>query len=386
MKTKNIALALVLLLATSLCVLVHANCVADSDCNPDACLNGRLYDLKNSCNAGSCVVDSATDRGTNSACDYCKACIASAHDLGSPLSDVTYSVGFNNEYTIDNGAYIVVPDTKVSLSDISRIQYLCGNGAPSQRTSNLIAWIYNTSSSDKLAMGYNNIEINGALNRSNVISSTSTACGTPVLNAFKMLLGYDMENTKIDGIFNFVTPSNYTVFIDLISGYCGPNNVYNYPTTQNYVCPWLGGTARSDNCLDTNGKRVEGWTPKQNFTVLVPYPDITIDAPSDEPAPKETSIQKSWTIRNTGIGRITMSIEYDCGNWTCAFDGYAQGSQIPLEENEAYTVKLNITTKHDELEKHRIGIKVTYDDGYGLKGIKEKIKTSYIEFGNPIIF
>jgi hypothetical protein len=382
MKKRKIILTscLALVFAASLGVLVNANCINDGDCNPQACLNGRLYDIKNICDAGSCIVDSSTDKGTNSACDYCKACIDTEHSLDSPLSDVAYNIDFDNEHTIDNGAYIVVPNTKLSLTDISDIQYLCGNGANAPRGSNLIAWVYDTRSSDKLAMGYNNIEISSALNRSNVIGPGSTTCGTPVLNAFEMLLAYGMENEEINGLYNFVTPSNYTVFVDLISGYCGPNDEYGYPTTQNYVCPWLGGTSRSNNCGNT-----EGWKPKQDFTVLVPGPDINIDAPTGEATLKQTQIQKSWTITNTGIGRINIAIEYDCGTWTCAFDGYNQGSPIPLEEKGAYTVRLNITAVPDTLATHKIGIKVTYDDGYGLIGIPPKIKTSYIEFANPYI-
>jgi hypothetical protein len=382
MKTEKIILilGLALVFVSSLSILAAAGCASETDCNPQACLNGRLYDIKNICDAGNCKVDSSTDKGTNQACDYCKACIDVPHSLDSPLSDVTYTIDFDNEHTIDNGAYIVVPNTKISLADISDIQYLCGNGAPGQRGSNLIAWVYNTLSSVKLAMGHNNIEIDGGLKREDVIGGSSTKCGTPVLNAFEMLLGYGMENEEINGIYNFVTPSNYTVFIDLISGYCGPNDGYHYPTTQNYVCPWLGGTKRSDNCGND-----EGWTPKQNFTVLVPNPDISIDAPAADPALKETKIQKSWTITNTGVGRINIAIEHDCGTWTCAFDAYNQGSQIPLEENEAYTVRLNITVVPEPLKTHKIGIKVTYDDGYGLKGIPPKTKTSYIEFTDIII-
>jgi hypothetical protein len=203
-----------------------------------------------------------------------------------------------------------------------------------------------------------------------------------------MLVAYgNMVNEEIEDIYSFNKPSKYTVFIDLISGYCGPNaEGYSLgpsnPTTQNYACPWLGGTNRANLC-SYEGDNVEGWMPMENFKVLVPDPDVTITAPTSEANLNVTTIQKTWAIRNTGLGKITMNIKYDCGNWTCAFSGYTAGTPITLAENGLYSpLTLDITIDPTELTSHQVGIIVTYDDGYGLKGIPPKTKTSYISLSS----
>jgi hypothetical protein len=353
---------------------------------PNICLNGDLYSVINTCDGGACEINSKTlSAHTSPSCDSCKKCAGMAHDLSSPLSDVTYTRNFDNDYgdevAMDNGVYVVPPDTTMSLTDISTIYYFCGNGVPVPRVASLIAWVYNTSSNKKISMAYNNLEIDSGLNREDVIGSSSTTCGTLVLNAFEMLFEYGMSNEEIEDIYNFVKPSNYTVYIDLISGYCGPNDVYNSQLTQNYVCPWLGGSHRANVC-SYFGRNVEGWTPKQNLKVLVPNPDVTITAPPSEANLNVTTIQKTWVINNTGLGRSSISITYDCGTWTCAFDSYAQGSPIPLNEKGVYPITLDITTDPTELTSHQVGIIVSYDDGYGLKGIPPKTKTSYISLAS----
>jgi hypothetical protein len=354
---------------------IDYNC---SELNTQACLDGDLYKIDNNCRWDiECLVENPVVIQPNSpTCDYTAACIDPAMALTSPLADVTYDVDFDDEYTIDNGAYIVVPGTSVSLSDISTVYFLCANGAPVPRGSNLIAWVYNTTSNAKLAMANNNIEISNSLTRNNLIGSGSLTRGTPILNPFTMLLGYYMDNEEINNIYSFTRPSNYTVYIDLISGWCEPNDGDNYNTAANYVCPWLGGTNRANLCW-ANGVRVEGWRPKQNFTVLVPNPDINFTAPSNGTNVTGTKIQKTWTIRNTGIGRTYIAINYICGNWTCAFDGYKSGGAIPLNVNETFTVTMNITLGAAEVN-HLIGINVSYDDGYGLSAITPKLKTSNI--------
>jgi hypothetical protein len=77
-----------------------------------------------------------------------------------------------------------------------------------------------------------------------------------------------------------------------------------------------------------------------------------------------------------------MNVTFDCGGWVCAFDGY-NGNPIPLLENEERTggITLNITVDPSNTLLHDIGIIVTYDEGYGLKGIPPRTKTSYIQFG-----
>jgi hypothetical protein len=371
---------------------VHANC---SYVSKKACLNGDLYNVQNICEDAICMIRSPVlDVNSSPTCDYCKECNFNAVKEGSPLTDVTYDIKFSGESVFLEDStgnvigYAVPPNSVMSLTDISDILYYCTNGAKGGRTSNLIVWVYNAIDNKKLAVGHNVIDIGNALNRSDVIGETSSAtCGTPILNAWDVLGGFNnvvevpgWDAPKISSIHNYTKPSNYTVFIDLVSGYCGYNHITR-ELTQNYVCPWLGETNRSNYCHDKFNQSIDGWMPKENFTVLVPGPDITITAPASETNLAVTKIQKKWAIRNTGLGRITMNITYDCGNWTCAFDGY-NGNPIPLEENEEYTpgITLNITIDPAKVN-HQVGIIVTYDEGYGLKSIPPQTKTSYIEFG-----
>jgi hypothetical protein len=372
---------------------VDMNC---SEWNDRACLNGDLYKTHITCkysedDGGNCVPLSPTlDISNSPNCDITKECAGEAHTLSTPKEDIEYNVDFDDEYVIDtDGTYVVVPGTTTYIDNIAEIYYYCGNGVEVPRTPNLIVWVYNATSNKKVGMARNNIEIEGSLNREDVIGPSSTKFGTPVLNPFEMLLAYGMMfNDEIEDIYSFNKPSKYTVFIDLISGYCGPNaEGYSFgptnPTTQNYVCPWLGGTNRANLC-SFEGDNVEGWTPMENLSVLVPNPDITIGAPTSEANLNVTSTQKKWTINNTGLGKTTMSVTYDCGNWTCAFVGYTAGRPIPLEENEGYIpgITLDITIDPSELTSHLVGIIVTYDEGYGLKGIPPKTKTSYISLSS----
>jgi signal peptidase I len=440
MKTLNITLALVLMLAASLSVSawecawygdcrskgdtyaskdycngswIYVNYSTFYDCNtttnlcylstpgprkyvdcawglPGICMKGDMYNVTNTCSIGWCWVSppAPTLSVPNSPkCDKCSTCAAVAHSLYSPLVDVTYNKNFYNTYgdevVMDNGTYVVPPGTTADLSDISEIEYFCGNGVSVPRYSNLIAWVYNATSNRKLTMAYNNLEINSSLKREDVIGDNSTKCGTLVFNPIEMFYEFGMENENMENIYTFTNPSTYKMFIDLISGYCAPNDVAKYEQTQNYICPYLGGDPnRASICDDSFGAHAEGWTPKENITILVPNPDITIAAPPSEANLSVTQIQKNWSINNTGLGKTTMNITFDCGNWTCAFDGY-NGNPIPLEENEEYIpgITLNITIDPAQ-PTGQVGIIITYDEDYGLNGVPPKTKTSYISLGN----
>jgi hypothetical protein len=377
---------------TNLCYLSKPGPRKYGDCAdglPNICMRGDLYNVTNTCRDAWCWVTppNPTRAVPNSPkCDKCSACAGEAHSLYSPLSDVKYKKNFDNnfgdEFAMDGVTYVVPPGTTAGLSDISEIEYYCGNGVTVPRWSNLIAWVYNSTSNRKLAMDYNNIEIDGGLKREDVIGPNSTKCGTYVFNPLEMLYDFGMDNENMEDIYTFTKPSTYNLYIDLISGYCSPNNVIQYEQVQNYVCPWLGGDPnRAGLCTDSFGKHAEGWTPKEDVTILVPDPDVTIEAPPSEANLNVTTIQKTWAINNTGLGKISMSITYDCGNWTCAFSGYAAGSQTPLNESGTYSITLDITTDPAE-PTSQVGIIVTYDEGYGLKGVPPKTKTSYISLSS----
>jgi hypothetical protein len=356
-----------------------------------ACSNGDLYNFSTHCNLGVCwAYDISLKTNSSSNCDLCSHCKDEASRV-SKTAVAEYNIGFDKEYTFDNvtGIYVIAPNNTMDITDINAVRYYCGNGGPFNQSSNLLAWVYNASGT-KLATGYNNVGIDNLVNRSNVIGGSSDTCGTPISNVFGNVFnepsGMSSTYTKIDSLYKFVEPSNYTVFVDLISGYCTPTDANHKPVTQNYICPWLGGTARANLCNDSVNNLVDGWLPIENITVLVPGPDINITAPSNESNLNVTKIQKTWNITNKGVGRIIANIAYDCGNWTCAFDGY-NGNAIPLEENEAYIggITLNITVTSPDVN-HPVGIIVTYDEGYGLSSIPPITKTSYISMTNANAF
>jgi hypothetical protein len=246
-------------------------------------------------------------------------------------------------------------------------------------------WVYNISGGKK-ALKHNGVAIDDTLNRSEVIGPTSDpACGTAVTNPYEtMLFGYPLvhnrtgiANSSLPNIYTFVNPGKYPVFIDAMGAYCGPITPLKADITQNYICPWLGGdTSRSDNCKSDVGNVVDGWNEREDFLVVVPNPNITIAAPSSEASLNVTKIQKTWTITNRGVGRITMNITYDCGNWTCAFSG-TPVNQVPLEENEVSPVTLNITITSPGVN-HLVGILIRYDEDYGLAAIPPRNAASYI--------
>jgi hypothetical protein len=354
------------------------------------CYNGGTYTFKNTCWHGACTAYNIQPQLVPSAgCDRCTACKSDATRMEPASSFTKYNFAFYNdydEYATDNGTYIVPPNTTMDLIGISSVRFICGNSGPFNQSSNLAVWVYNATSGTKLAMGFNDLEIDSTLNRSNVIGDSSDTCGALISNVFETVIGTNgtpvHKTTKIENIYDFTQPSKYTVFIDIIAAYCTPIDADHRPITQNYVCPWLGGTSRANLCIDTDNKSADGWVPKENLTILVPYPDINIVAPANELDPKPVTIKKTWTITNTGTGKVNFSITSDCGGWACAFDGYNAGDPIPpLEENEAYTITMNITIDLSGSPKHNVGIIVTYDEGYGLKSIPPQTKTSYIQFG-----
>jgi hypothetical protein len=359
---------------------------AGTDAINTTCSNGGTYTFKNTCDYGACrAYDIKPGLAPSAGCDRCTACKAAATRMGSNLSSTTYDIGFDNEYTIDNGIYILTPNSTMDMDSISSVRFLCGNSGPFNQSSNLVVWVYNAINNTKLGVGFNDIEVDSTLNRSNVIGDSSDTCGTHISNVFTSVIGTNgtpvRKTDRITNIYTFAQPTNYTVFIDIITAYCTPVDADHRPIAQNYVCPWLGGTARANICIGSDNNSADGWAAKENVSVLVPDPDITIAAPSSEANLNVTTIQKTWAINNTGVGRITMNITYDCGNWSCAFEGYTAGSPMPLEEKESRDIKLNITINSPDVN-HLVGILIKYDEGYGLSTIPPKNKTSYITITN----
>jgi hypothetical protein len=373
---------------------VYDNCTKHAT---ETCVNGDFYNMHNICDNGRCRVDSDwIVYAGPSACDLCKVCSDAATEPRSLAQ--TYNKDFTGEHVLENGTYYVSPNNRLFLTNINSIVYNCGNTMLYDRRSSLFVWVYNITGGKK-ALKHNGVAIDDALNRSEVIGASSDpACGTAVTNVYDtMLFGYPLvhnrtgiANSTLPNIYNFVTPGKYTVFIDAMGAYCGPTTP-NQPEelTQNYICPWLGGNlARSSNCKSDVGKVVDGWNERENFLVVVPNPNITFAAPTNETLAPGTKIQKTWAIINRGVGRIKMNISYDCGTWTCAFSPIP-GINVPLEENNAYGVTLNITVGAPEVN-HSAGIIVTYDEGYGISAIARNSASSYIRItstgGLPVPF
>jgi hypothetical protein len=373
---------------TSLCELkppgtyIYDNCTAHAE---GTCLNGDYMSFRYRCvGAGECkVLTDSVDIANYGNCELCANCMEPATEPRS--TSQTYTKVFTGNYVIENGTYYVSPNSRMSLTSINSITYNCGNTMLYQRRSSLFVWVYNITGGKK-TLKHNGVAIDDSLNRSDVLGDTSDpACGTAVTNPYDtMLFGYPLvhnrtgiANSTLPNIYNFVTPGKYNVYIDAMGAYCGPITPLRADVTQNYICPWLGGNlSRSDNCKSDVGRVVDGWNEREDFMVVIPNPNITIAAPPSETSLNLTKIQKTWTINNTGIGRITMNITYDCGNWTCAFDSTAVNN-VPREENQAHTVTLNITITSPGVN-HRIGINITYDEGYGLSAIPPKKASSFI--------
>jgi hypothetical protein len=363
---------------------VYDNCTLHAE---GTCLNGDYMSFRYRCvGAGECkVLTDSVDIANYGNCELCANCMEPATEPRSLAQ--TYTKVFTGNYVIENGTYYVSPNSRMSLTSINSITYNCGNTMLYQRRSSLFVWVYNITG-EKKTLKHNGVAIDDSLNRSEVLGDTSDpACGTAVTNPYDtMLFGYPLvhnrtgiANSTLPNIYNFVTPGKYNVYIDAMGAYCGPITPLRADVTQNYICPWLGGDlSRSDNCKSDVGRVVDGWNEREDFMVVIPNPNITIAAPSSEASLNVTKIQKTWNITNRGVGRITMNITYDCGNWTCAFDGY-NGNPIPLEENEAYIggIKLNITITSPGVN-HLVGILIRYDEGYGLSAIPPRNAASYI--------
>jgi hypothetical protein len=358
---------------------LNDNC---SEGNTEACQNRNLYSTSWSCVFGGCRVDATRPlKASNSTkCRADTACTGDAHKLVTAPTSFVYNPHFHGAVAMDGVTYVLAPGTYFDINSIDEVYYACGNGVNLPRSPNIFAWVYNATNNQKLARGQNNINIDSSLDREDLIGPSSQKDGEPVLNAFEMLLDYYMENEEINNVYTFTKPSKYTVYIDVVSGYCSPNDAIGWPLTQNYVCPSGIGRTGVNLCF-YRGREVDGWTALENLDVLVPNPDITITAPPSETNLSVANIQKTWTIKNTGLGKTTMNVTYDCGNWTCAFDGY-DGKPIPLVENEAQDIKLDIIADLSDPAAHLVGIIVTYDEDYGLSAIPPKTETSYISLSS----
>jgi hypothetical protein len=353
---------------------ISNNC---SSVNDEACQNYNLYSLTWTCPTNGCELTVGPIIGAGSPkCDPTTACAGDAHRLATAPTDLTYNDHFHGTYVLDNGTFAVAPGTYIEVNGIGNMKYWCGNGVNLTRTSNLFLWVYNATNNQRLARGRNNIEIAGGLDREDLIGPSALTRGVPVTNAIQMLIQYYMENTVINNIYTFNKSTRYSVYIDVVSGYCAPNYNISWPTTQNYVCP-SGITRPGVNLCFWEGAEVDGWTHLKNYSVIVPGPDTSFVAPSNQTNLTGTTIQKSWTINNNGIGKITMNVTYDCGGWACSFQGYTAGSAIPLVENESRTLTLNITLGAAEVN-HLVSINTTYDEGYGLAAIAPLRETSNI--------
>jgi|GEM_PF-6662539 len=302
----------------------------------------------------------------------CSTNVQCRHGWTMRTNAVAYNTEFSEDYAFDEGHYILCPDCMMKLKDISAYNTICSNGVHSRWTAHLITWTYNENGT-KEAISDNGFHISTNLDRGGIIGPSSTTEGTP--------LNREAHWNQMS-VFHFIEPQYYDVYVDMIHTYCD--------SPSSYVCPWLGGSWRSRLCrcqiFDTITE-CEGWIPLAIYDIFVPETNITIEKPEDIFDPPEKTLLLSWTINNTGMGKANVSIDMDCSDWDCYFVGYTPNEEIYLNSGDAYTVFMNVTISiPSTIGPKEIGIKVTYDDGYGLSCIQPETIDSLIKITIPYTF
>jgi hypothetical protein len=275
-----------------------------------------------------------------------------------------YNVDFNPGYKFSHGKYLVCSGTTLSAIDISEFNFLCSDTVVSSRLPILIGWTYNSDTWERKAITGNAATVS-SVDRWDVFGSGSKTIGTT--------LNLHTPDDNFD-IYTFNSPGNYKVFIDMIHGYCD--------NPADYACPWLGGTWRSSICrygvVDTVNE-AEGWVASRDYDIVV-VEDPSLDV-KNKPAisvsrGKQTFLP--WKIINNGSVMTRVTVTSDCNGWQCGFLGYSGGT-IELYPGDVYCLVLNVSVSNELGVKNKVGVKITYDDTYGLSCFSPRTIASYTE-------
>ncbi|MFZ2456748.1 MAG: hypothetical protein WAX07_09755 [Candidatus Altiarchaeia archaeon] len=276
----------------------------------------------------------------------------------------SYNIDFNKGYRIDSGKYLICSGTKMSAVDISEFNFLCSDTTIFSRLPILIGWTYNSDTRERKGISGNSATVS-SVERWDVMGAGSKTIGT--------LLEDHPSKDNFD-IYTFDSPGNYIVYIDMIHAYCD-NPAY-------YACPWLGGSWRSTICnysvVDTI-QESGGWVPIQSYELkVVNNPSIDVKNKPSITVSRGKQLLLPWKITNNGSVKVNVRITSDCNGWACKFFGYSGGT-IELYPGDTYCLNLNVSVSSGAGIKNNVGVKITYDDAYGLSCFPRQMVDSYTE-------
>jgi len=278
----------------------------------------------------------------------------------------SYNIEFNKGYRIDSGSgkYLICSGTKMSAVDIVEFNFLCSDTVVFSRLPILIGWTYNSDTWERKAIAGNSATVS-SVERWDIMGAGSKTIGT--------ILEEHPSKDNFD-IYTFDSPGNYKVYIDLIHAYCD-DPAY-------YACPWLGGSWRNTICnygvVDTL-QESEGWAPIRSYDLLVvKNPSIDVKNKPSISVSRGKQLLLPWKIINNGSVKVNVRITSDCNGWPCTFLGYSGGT-IDIYPGDTYCLILNVSVSNELGIKNKVGVKITYDDTYGLSCFPQQTIASYTE-------
>jgi hypothetical protein len=278
----------------------------------------------------------------------------------------TYNIDFSKGYRIDSGSgkYLICSGTRMSAVDIVEFNFLCSDTTTFSRLPILIGWTYNSDTGERKAIAGNSATVS-SVDRGDVIGSGSKTIGTSM---------EDHPSKDNFDIYTFDSPGNYRVYIDMIHAYCD-DPAY-------YACPWLGGSWRNTICryaVVETLQESEGWVPIRSYDLtVVKNPSIDVkNKPSISVTPGR-QLLLPWKIVNNGSVKVKVRIAADCNGLVCKFLGYS-GGQIEIYPGDTYCLILNVSVSNELGVKNKVGVKITYDDTYGLSCFPAQTIDSYTE-------
>jgi len=126
-------------------------------------------------------------------------------------------------------------------------------------------------------------------------------------------------------------------------------------------------------------EEAEGWRPSREYDIVVmDDPSIDVKNKPSVSVSRGKPAFLSWRIINNGSVITRVSVDADCNGWQCSFLGY-HGETITLYPGDVYCLILNVSVSNELGVKNRVGVRVTYDDGYDLSCFPPHMRESYTE-------